>query len=643
MHLFKQSLQHLKPIPPRPFGKTRTCAPTKSAPMPHIPPAMIPVRRCKIKTLLMLALLLSSCGIRQESLIETEKHQQRQTHTLLLDASSPPNRNEHQFLPLAPTRFPNPVPSDWISLSDQEIEDELEGSSTTDTYLPTDHAETIRVQGILDQMYDQLRATAPDRFQSIDGRFQIPRPVVRIRQSTSINASVLRLGVCRGTSIFLQSKRINLTKNEPKNLILSIDFRGRMATYSRHEINCIDRLNEKLSAPDIAHALQDDIEENRCTLKPTARGLEIGGGCIPENVKIPQEISGINLTTTTNLFVMTTGALNQFIRENDLRYTLAHELAHYLYAHGSLVKSGYHYFYHQNALNHAAPKPLADHTLKSIGEKVVKLPSFRTQPIEGQEFHSQMFAYFREAMKRLIEPACSNSEAPCYLPCEGLRKIQKDSREFRDFGQFPQSDLSDQALEQYWLYEKNFTACAKSIALLDHDAQPEKGGVSRKKASLIYWNADTAEKTNLYDLAIEMNRRIFLKDDEQNRVLAEALEQRVGYFTTEEEADNLALEWSANFKIEPDDAFKYWIEYAFSLKGKEQDAELSFGFERCAGFFRTYIDRIYEDQAPLVPIGSYSDPHHSLCYRAYRTLLRLHARYKIRLDKTITLSAFSQL
>jgi hypothetical protein len=633
----------LKPIHPRPMTKTRKLTSTKSTPMHQIPPATIPVSKCMVKPLPLFVLLLSSCGIQPQRPSESEKRSQNYTQTLPSYSSFQANRYEHQFVPLTPTRFPNAVPSDWISLSEQEIEDELVSSPTADPYLPTDHEETIRIQTILDEMYDQLTASAPDRFQSIDGRFQIPRPVIRIRQSTSINASVIRLGVCRGASILLQGKRKHSPENPMKTLIISIDFRGRMATFERHEIKCIDRLNEKLSASDIAHALMDDIAKNRCHWKPTAQGLEIEGNCIPEDEKIPKQVFGIHLTTTTNLFVITTGALNQFTQEKDLKFTLAHELAHYLYAHGSLVKSGHHYFYQQNLSNHAAPKPLAELALKFIGEKVVKLPSFRTQPIEGQEFHSQMFPYFREAMARLIEPACSNPEARCFLPCEGLRKVKRDSRQYDVFGQFPQSELTDKALEQYWLYEKNFTPCAKAIALLDQDTQEVIGGVSRKTASLIYWNADTAGKTNLYDLAIEMNRRIFLKDEEQNTLLAEALGQRVGYFTTEEEADNLALEWSTIFDIQANEAFKYWIDYAFTLKGKEQNAEFSFGYKRCAQFFRTYTDQIYKDQGPLVPVGSYSDPHHSLCYRAYRTLMRLDARYQVRLDGKFILNAVSRL
>lgn len=643
MKLFILLLLVLKPIPPRPITKTHTHTPTKSTPKPRILPATSLVSRRMAQTLLLFALLHSSCGRPPKRPLESEKQSQKYTQTFPFYSSTQTNRYEHQLAPLSPTRFPNPVSSDWISLSEQEIEDELVSSPTTDIYLPIDHEETIRVQSILDQMYDQLTVSAPDRFQSIDRRFQIPRPVIRIRQSTSINASVIRLGVCRGASIFLQGKRKNSTKDAPKDLIISIDFRGRLATFERHEIKCIDRLNETLPASDIAHALMDDIAENRCDWKPTARGLEIGGNCILDDANLPQEVSGIHLTTTTNLFVITTAALNQFKQEKDLKFTLAHELAHYLYAHGSLVKGGYHYFYQQNRSNHAAPRPLADHSLKLIGDKVVKLPSFRTQPIEGQEFHSQMFAYFREAMTRLIEPACSTSEARCFLLCEGLRKVKTDSRQFGDFGQFPQSDLTGQALEQYWLYEKNFIPCAKAITLLDQDTQQVIGGVSRKNASLIYWNADATEKKNLYELAIEMNQRIFLKDKEQNNLLTEALGQRVGYFTTEEEADNLALEWSTIFDIQSDDIFKYWIDYAYTLKGKEQDAELSFGYRRCAEFFRTYNDQIYKDQGPLVPVGSYSDPHHSLCYRAYRILVRLDARYKVRLDRKFILDAVSRL
>ena len=621
------------------FPLAAVCKPFRvHPPNPNISPSHIN------RTLLLFVLfqaLLISCGE------ESKKTNNNESLTPSFDrplsaASSNGIRPLAAAESLPPTRFPAASPADWVELTPQEIENELKINPTNDRFLPEDHRETHRVQKLLDELFEKIEAKDPDRFRSKTGLFRIPRPLVRIRESQTINASVIKLSVCRGGNILFVGNPNDLPPQNTDTLIAAIDFRGRRALYKKGEVSCIDRMAQLLSPDDLIHALEDDVAENKRTWIKTGNSLLIRTEGHAANQVQSRQMSGLVHLTTTNLITITTGALKQFTDEQDLQYTLAHELAHYLYAHGSLIKSGYFYFYGQNRGNYRAPRPVPDPSLKNLGDKAAKLPSFRTQPIEGQRFHSEMFPYFRESMKRIVQPSCSDPNVACFSACKDLKEIVEASNDFKEFGTFPQGNLTPKALQLYRIYENQFSTCMATISIREDTDEPSFGSVSKEVAQRIFWNADIQRKKNLNDLALEMNDRTIKKDSQQNSVLAEALSNRLGYFTTEEEADNLALDWTIQFGIGITQTFTYWINYAYSMRGKEQDAPFSFGYNRCSHFFRAFADKIYEE-APLVPVGSYADPHHSLCYRAFHTAKRLEARYQVRMNPNFIRDVFSRL
>ena len=105
--------------------------------------------------------------------------------------------------------------------------------------------------------------------------------------------------------------------------------------------------------------------------------------------------------------------------------------------------------------------------------------------------------------------------------------------------------------------------------------------------------------------------------DRQRKKLQEALEQRAGFYTTEEEADNLALDWLSLARAPVEDALTHWLLFARANQGSEQESAYNLSYERCLQLYEAR-PRWNEDgrEAP-VPVGSYVEDHHSTCFRLY--------------------------
>ena len=537
-----------------------------------------------------------------------------------------PSRFELVGLPA--TRLPNPSPVDRVELTLDEISRETSLSDSSKEFLPLFSAETRRTQDILDRIFEALKKSSPDRFRSIDNEYQIPRPSIRILKDDHINAYVQRVSVCYPAKIILSGSDISLDDSEEPQKIVSIDRKGRVGIFNKSGVSCIDRRHQEVRVQDVLNAISEDILPGSCTLDRVDDTIKLGPNCQYERSKAPNSAQSLLLTTTTNLIVVSTGALNIFKSDDELAYTLAHELAHYLYAHGSISKAGYNFFYIQNLKNLEEGKPKPNTEFDGLGEKLIRLPGYRTQPIPDQKLHSELFPYFRMAMNQLIEPLCSPKNATCHQSCSGLRKVVVESENLKKFGLFPQGSLQDDALELYYNYERELLKCAMNFKLSRTQVKDDQEQAPESEARKIFWNVGPDSKATLHDLISDMNQRLWAKEKAKNDLLEQALSSRLGYFTTEEEADNLALEWSLRFNIKPEILISYWLKYLRSMQNKEQDSALSFGTKRCQKFFLDNFEKLNQETAPLVPIGSFADFHHSLCYRAFHTARRLAVRYK---------------
>ena len=91
------------------------------------------------------------------------------------------------------------------------------------------------------------------------------------------------------------------------------------------------------------------------------------------------------------------------------------------------------------------------------------------------------------------------------------------------------------------------------------------------------------------------------------------MKSRLGQYTTEQEADDISLEFLAAIGVDPINAAELFIEFA---PKKDQYAGFVYGKEHCKRLFDNGWKE-YDGARILVPIGDYSENHHSGCYRAF--------------------------
>jgi hypothetical protein len=104
------------------------------------------------------------------------------------------------------------------------------------------------------------------------------------------------------------------------------------------------------------------------------------------------------------------------------------------------------------------------------------------------------------------------------------------------------------------------------------------------------------------------------KFDSYFEILAEARASRLGQYTTEQEADELAAEWLDFIGLDPIAASDAFIFLGLTREGGKDDYII--GGKKC----KEMRDNDWKDDNGddiFVPIGDYSEVHHSTCYRAF--------------------------
>jgi hypothetical protein len=522
---------------------------------------------------------------------------------------------------LAPTRSATPLPLFWVDARQDEVYPDLNTTWNNPAYYPDESPETRRLQYWLDELSEELMRLEPERFVRDD--WSIPRPRVRIMRHSSINAFVSTRSVCYRSRL-----RLAQGASEPSSgpeLTMMINKKGRIGLYESAQMGCLDRSDEPVPASWVARYLEENVKVQNCSFRLVEDILEFGTDCHIGSKSGQAWVGKIALDAVTPWITITEGALLHVANEDEAVMALAHELVHYYQAHGALVKANYNYFYRQTDDNLRLPRPVPDPELRLLGEALLKLPAYRTQAIDGQSYHSDMFSYFRTAAKHLVQPSCGDPTSPCYDACAPLLALAESPEFQAQTALFPQSQLKGQARAQYFLYEQEYKRCSAVIPLRDGE-NFTLGSLPRDRVKLVYWKvdlADQAQTPTLGTVVEQMNQLLQREESERSEIYQSALDKRLGYYTTEQEADLLALQWTAFLGLKAEVGRNFWLQ--FMRVSEEQDSAFNFAYERCLEVYQSTPRWTRAGVPVLVPVGSFADPHHSKCHRLYQVDRRLQA------------------
>jgi hypothetical protein len=208
-----------------------------------------------------------------------------------------------------------------------------------------------------------------------------------------------------------------------------------------------------------------------------------------------------------------------------------------------------------------------------------------------------------------------HSKTTCATSCGSLVSFLKSRQTTLALGGFPETDLSSAGVEAVKEYDRLLFECAKTVNYKEFGFE---GLLSRAlpPSFLSKFEERSIAPRTLDEELRQISLRIDQFDSEFAKVIQEANEQRLGYYTTEQEADEFAVDWIAAIGIDPVESVRQMMtlgEFVSSRRATKRD-ELPFA-ECKAQYLRGW--KTESGANSWIPVGRWNDKHHSLCYRAW--------------------------
>ena len=341
------------------------------------------------------------------------------------------------------------------------------------------------------------------------------------------------------------------------------------------------------------------------------------------------------------------------LTEADAFLVLVHELGHYYMGHASPTGEKYNYLYEQDQSHAIAGKPspisssgkYADLDKEwrdvIIGPEQVSFVSNFVVP--GQKYESWLFDFLKSS-RGLIESLSASTAAcdagSCKAPCEALLGYLTPPQSTLMLDAFPAIPLFDTpaARAYYMAYEAKVPACLSQLKLKPNEVTALAGSLAHGRIKLDPSDFDEKKIQTMEDWADRVNELIPAAIESQNKAVAAVYKKltksNLGQYTTEQEADEFALEVAARMGKKPDDIVKTWLRFIKSTNlafqklfgnAKSKDkVELpgSVSTKECE-------DAYAKGFKTPIPVGDFTErSHHSDCYRVYDAFreAKLHAK-----------------
>lgn len=344
--------------------------------------------------------------------------------------------------------------------------------------------------------------------------------------------------------------------------------------------------------------------------KVEADGSVDGTGCTVETDGAAGELELIS----TAQYVHVSTDLIAAVSERTLAVVLAHELGHYYRAHVSdAVIQHYNFWYDSEADRKKIPVPAANATdLQTQYSAIVNGPRSVQAATTGH-----YSARFRNFILTSIAPLLTDRTEAGFV-CAGARDALGEwvGPLLQGYG------MPTDAMDSYLAFESKLVTCASKLNLTgDVGATSLSYGtvlmqVMAAKLGKVTLPFQGATLANVLDA---LNANAVKLDTKEASLVKQVKQNRIGLYTIEEEADDIALELSARMGIAPADVLASWQEFmgaiAQAVPPEYQQQYLDENTSCAAQLASGFVDT--DGQPTFVPIGDLSEPHHSDCYRLF--------------------------
>ena len=346
-----------------------------------------------------------------------------------------------------------------------------------------------------------------------------------------------------------------------------------------------------------------------------------------ESNELRHDFNGFVVQATSPIVVVSTGLVRQFQDEKLLLAILTHELGHYYRSHAVGQADQRSAFFYQQAIFNKAlgSKPTADLSLQTLGQAAKELASvFPIAPrIAGQIYLPQtlMGHVESQAFAKVLQLACPSAATECGKPCLGMGEIllKSPSKQFLN--------EKNQDASKYLAYQKSLQSCLKqiSIAKTGSPTPPTLGKFQAQFLQDFYYELGMKDEAktfldsqiaggNLGQMIEAISNRRQMKEDSARESLQAINKSHIGYYTTEQEADEIATEWLAALGYSPALLGDMVLEDMAHIQAMSNELEL--GYQACAALRKAG----WQNSAgafEFPPLGSLNDQHHSSCFRAF--------------------------
>ena len=521
--------------------------------------------------------------------------------------------------------------------------------------LQKDHVANKRLQAWLDFLYDSVEST--------DERTLVaPRPTVRVVASRNARATMLNFPAC-----FTHKAKINVAadKRRPKAAVWNLPTNN-LLPYDQRLLNCAKEQPSKMVLDEIATTANDASSKDGCHIRneKTDDGdsvLVTEGNCATTDEEgTIIEVNHVVVFRASGYIIVSTGMIEEH-SEEAIVAILAHELAHHLRSHGTRLPNEYDFFYRldpENPLRKPSPDPL----LAELGARAFSsarfLSSFEKIQLVDE---SSVDPALSLAMISMLNKSCTATSCP---PACREAKAFVDSRDFdRQTRGFPMrytsgveatyrrleayaercfDDIKFEELaiaEQYWQDIRDYLRKPRWPRwLLANRVQKNRilGEFAVISDALKETKFDGNE-LSVWDLFKTANKKLLEQYHLAKDNLLEANSAKLGFYTIEQEADELSVEWLHQAGLDASAAIDSTLVNARLLSKLDTVAGEKVTDEGCRDLMKAgWLDA--NGLKIEMGLGDYYSPYHGFCFRAYNlsqeiSMLRAQQHSKLRLSK----------
>lgn len=472
-------------------------------------------------------------------------------------------------------------------------------------YYPANHPTTQRMQAWADKVRENMIQSSP-RLESS------PRPLIRILDNNTINAHVAAIKMCADVVIKRRPELQPSLKATP------------YLTHGNDEYVSSGRPPSCVAFQGNLAAMRDFVQwalraQKGCNVTISGNDLLVNAAC-DFGARADSEIfTGLSTSVIHNYVTIYRGLLDN-LNEDEAVSVLTHELGHYYMGHPTAVKADYDFFY-ENGKSHnlgRKPTPLpANHPQADFGARLKALPALGFASVKGQEFHSLVFLLAQKLRGKLpqapAETSCK-SGVDCESSCAPLRDNWRDS--YMDtLHYFPGLALKeDVAKKDYVRYESDLKVCFAA-----HWAAPYRDELNLLMTKLNAFKVLNMQPLNevsnesvlsfIIRASSAMDEATKALNDTRRKLLDEATQSHLGWYTKEQEADDFSTEMLARIGFDP----------MVSVTSHLKVGAIALGIDpKCQEYYEQGFPRFISPK-------DFVNTHHDSCYRAYNAYREIAA------------------